>query len=1073
MTIRLATTVAATLVFLLTACNEDGRPVVSLEQAKQITAKFEGQGVTPPPRTIADITAILDQQKPDPAKAAANRKAADAEPPQDLAGAALAQFYFNRGIAAGEIGRAEQRAKDEREAVRIGREARIDVSRMLQDLSNAEQQIGNGVAALHAVQEFQASIRSDVYGEYIAGFGRLAMINAQLGDIEAATTAFGRAQALFDDAPGRVRRAWPIFNENWRTIILGARSGLELSRGQLAAAEATLREALVNARAATGKYELMANNTPSVFPRAFLETVETNVALQLATTLRLEGKLLEAEVQSRAALLALLQRRGRYAPETATAVVNLAHIIADEDRFPEAEKLGLAAVDIYENLGAGAGSWPLAEARNLVAESQAAQDRWDDAAATLDKLAKVLGDDATGQAKYIESNPTLAVVYLNTGHADRAVPILRRVVDARLKQFGAKHDLTAVSEGLLAAALAATGERDQALATFKTALPILTSRSRESTNENTQAATRERRLRVIVESYIGLLADMQGTPALAGIDAPAEAFRLADGIRGQSVQRALADSGARAAVRDPALAELVRREQDAQQQVASLQGVLTTALSAPADQQDAKALTALRTQIDQLRGARAAIREDIEKKFPDYVNLIDPKPATIEQARASLRPGEALIATYVGEHRSFVWAVPARGQAAFAAVAMDRRAIRTSVAQLRRALDPNAATLGDIPAFDVALAHKLYAALLQPVESGWKGANSLLVVPHDALGQLPFAVLVTAPVPLPPDREGQALFANYKTVPFLVRQAAITQLPSVTSLASLRALPPPQTERRPFVGFGDPWFNPQEAAEAQREAPQNVAQLQTRGASTLVAMRGVRLVRRSAPATENADSADLAQLPRLPDTADEVRSVAVALNADPVKDVFTGRDANERRVRTMDLADRRVVMFATHGLVPGDLNGLTQPALALSAPNVADIDGDGLLTLDEVLALRLNADWVVLSACNTAAGDGAGAEAVSGLGRAFFYAGTRAILVSNWPVETTSARLLTSDLFHRQAQSPALTRAQALRQAETALIDGPGFIDPASKATVFAYAHPIFWAPFSLVGDGGGGQPGG
>jgi CHAT domain-containing protein len=194
----------------------------------------------------------------------------------------------------------------------------------------------------------------------------------------------------------------------------------------------------------------------------------------------------------------------------------------------------------------------------------------------------------------------------------------------------------------------------------------------------------------------------------------------------------------------------------------------------------------------------------------------------------------------------------------------------------------------------------------------------------------------------------------------------------------------------------------------------------------------------------------------------------MALHADPSKDVFVGRDANEKRVETMDLSNRKVVMFATHGLVPGDLNGLTQPALALSAPSVADIDGDGLLTLDEVLALRLNADWVVLSACNTATGDGAGAEAVSGLGRAFFYAGTRALLVSNWPVETTSARALTTDLFRRQAADASLTRAEALRQAELALIDGPGYLDPETKAAAFSYAHPIFWAPFSLVGDGGG-----
>ena len=114
---------------------------------------------------------------------------------------------------------------------------------------------------------------------------------------------------------------------------------------------------------------------------------------------------------------------------------------------------------------------------------------------------------------------------------------------------------------------------------------------------------------------------------------------------------------------------------------------------------------------------------------------------------------------------------------------------------------------------------------------------------------------------------------------------------------------------------------------------------------------------------------------------------------------------------------------------------------------------------------------MLLSACNTGTGNGAGAEAVSGLGRAFFYAGTRALLVSNWPAETTSAKALTTDLFRRQRDDLSLTRAQALRSTMLGLIDGPGYVDQESGKTVFSYAHPIFWAPFSLIGDGGGAQP--
>jgi CHAT domain-containing protein len=130
------------------------------------------------------------------------------------------------------------------------------------------------------------------------------------------------------------------------------------------------------------------------------------------------------------------------------------------------------------------------------------------------------------------------------------------------------------------------------------------------------------------------------------------------------------------------------------------------------------------------------------------------------------------------------------------------------------------------------------------------------------------------------------------------------------------------------------------------------------------------------------------------------------------------------------------------------------------------VDGDGLLTMEEILALRLDADWVVLSACNTGTGAGAGAEAASGLGRAFFYAGTRALLVTNWSVHSASARELVTDLFSRQSADPKLARGEALRQAMVALADSGGFKDRTGKV-LFSYAHPLFWAPYTVIGDGG------
>jgi CHAT domain-containing protein len=327
-----------------------------------------------------------------------------------------------------------------------------------------------------------------------------------------------------------------------------------------------------------------------------------------------------------------------------------------------------------------------------------------------------------------------------------------------------------------------------------------------------------------------------------------------------------------------------------------------------------------------------------------------------------------------------------------------------------------------------------------------------VVSSNGALAMLPLGVLPTAPAKM--SSNAATPFAGYRDVAWLARSHAITTVPTAATFRTLRQLPPGKATRDSLIAFGDPLFNVQQAAET----------VQVADASTI--MRGIPLKRRSAPQVEGKNSVTLASLPRLPDTADELKAMARVLKADPVSSLNLGREANEQKVARAPLSNYRILAFATHGLVPGELDGLSQPALALSAAEVAGVPGDGLLTMEEILGLKLDADWVVLSACNTGTGSGAGAEAASGLGRAFFYAGTRAVLVTNWSVHSASARDLVSDLFRRQAANPELARGEALRQAELSLMDGPGYVDDKGKP-LFSYAHPLFWAPYTLIGDGG------
>ena len=260
------------------------------------------------------------------------------------------------------------------------------------------------------------------------------------------------------------------------------------------------------------------------------------------------------------------------------------------------------------------------------------------------------------------------------------------------------------------------------------------------------------------------------------------------------------------------------------------------------------------------------------------------------------------------------------------------------VAKIRFTLEPNAKKLGDIPTFDLETAYTLFKAFFEPVRKGWENARSLLVVPHGALSYLPLSLLPTEKIKLPDDKD--VFFENYKHVPWLVRSHAVTVLPSVSTLILLRAMPKNDRSKLPFAGFGDPYFNERQAtAAAKSKKKLQTARFQQPGDYVL---RGLSIKRVQ---TEQLDSAQIEVLPRLPETAEEIRSMALAMDADPNRDVFTGAQANEQQVKTMDLSRYRVIAFATHGLASGDLDGLLQPALALSSPKVARIDvwafGDG------------------------------------------------------------------------------------------------------------------------------------
>jgi CHAT domain-containing protein len=334
-----------------------------------------------------------------------------------------------------------------------------------------------------------------------------------------------------------------------------------------------------------------------------------------------------------------------------------------------------------------------------------------------------------------------------------------------------------------------------------------------------------------------------------------------------------------------------------------------------------------------------------------------------------------------------------------------------------------------------------------------------LIVPSGALTQLPFQVLVTAK-PDPGLSELDAL----RHAAWLVRSHALTVLPSVASLKALRRLAKDSHASRALIGFGDPLLDGQPdrypddgpravRAHANQSCPKEPSQ-------QVASLEGER--RGVLPLKLRGGMADVAQIRSqvpLPDTADELCAVArdLGVSGDNVR---LGAHATETEIKQLSqsggLAKYRIIHFATHGALAGQVSGDSEPGLLLTPPDKATESDDGYLCASEIAGLKLDADWVILSACNTAAGGAERAEALSGLARAFFYAGARALLVSHWSVYSDATVKLITGAIGKMTADKSVGRAEAIRQSMLALIDRGAPYE----------AHPAFWAPFVVVGEG-------
>ena len=529
---------------------------------------------------------------------------------------------------------------------------------------------------------------------------------------------------------------------------------------------------------------------------------------------------------------------------------------------------------------------------------------------------------------------------------------------------------------------------------------------------------------------------MRMDDAASFAQAQALAFRIAELLRMNASQGALADGAARLAAGNSKLRTLIEQEQLLRFEQATSRGAFANAasrLDRLAKQSEPDPLVLKREATDMAEkekalqaaaGKLSQLRREIAAQFPIYRELISPAIPTSAKLGAALRSDEVYINLYASGKSSYAFVVNPEGKLFAQRLDVTRDQLKRMVVSLRKGFDAGAPpskadTLGG---FDLTVANDLFQTLVAPVQPQLRGAATIYLSTSGLLSSVPWNVLVTRP--------GLTL----SEARWWVSEVTPVLMPSASALMLARS----QIAKRattPFIAFADPSFDGREHTPAE-------------GMS-------VRTVRQRATRADTGDPAtmDYREVVPLPETLDEARAIGASLNA-PAQSVIHGTQASRSRVLKEDLADVRVVAFATHGLLPGELPGLLKAGLALAYEGRGL--ADSVLTIDDIIGLRLNADWVVLSACNTGYASGSAGDSMSALSRGFFASGARSLLATQWAVESESAKQLTVGLFKAYTTNPALSKADAVALVQREMLGGKyGAL----------YRHPYFWAPYFLAGD--------
>ena len=492
--------------------------------------------------------------------------------------------------------------------------------------------------------------------------------------------------------------------------------------------------------------------------------------------------------------------------------------------------------------------------------------------------------------------------------------------------------------------------------------------------------------------------------ALLGGDVE-KAFEIGQIYTHGGARAALAKAKARSQSLPKGQLSLIRQRQDELESKAALVADRDKA-SREANQTSVQALS---KSIDETDNRISESTQKLSKDFPGWMEAEELRFVSVKTIQSRLKANEAILFPVVTDRGIAVFGIT-QSDVATEFVSLEHTSLRKWTVSLRRSINTSPFTRldsvskspnADTPDGYIANSKSIYEAILPTkIRTLFSDVNILYVSTNNVLSTLPLGMLAT------PDY--QADVPNY-----MMDEFAIVNLPYLSAFKTSDKVT--RNSLKQYYGIGAPY------------SYENTIQ---------------KLAMRSAE-----DSLTIEALPPLPHAERELKKIA-ALNSIKRSKLLLGEDATERAVKDLTIGEGDIVVFATHGLLSGELMGVNEPALVLSAND----GNDGILTAREISTLNFPADIVILSACNTGGQGGGSAEGLSGLASSFFYAGAQSLLVSHWPVRDDAAAFLTVNMI-KNAQS-GMSKAEALQKAMKDLRNNKDI--PNSD-------HPALWASFSLV----------